>query len=167
MLPKIVPSFYLFKKTKNSPKSCNSIQSCILTNDDWKWKGFPGKSDTALSKEQESLFGGIQVNAGQKCMEFTSHYYAQKDIIQSRDCSGPLKNLLVCVKIADFKLKINAVPPDHNFGTFTCPTDSYPEVPEGTLMQVGADQPELMCPGKKVGYECNAGGINVRQVIKF
>ena len=127
-----------------------------MTNDDWKWEGYPGKSDTGLSKEQGSFFG-IEVIAGEKCIEFTN------SDIRSQDCSGTLKNPLICVKNAA-KLKINVVSPDHNFGTFTCPTDSYPEVPAGTLMQVGDTQPELMCPGKKVGYECNAGGINVRQV---
>ena len=128
-----------------------------MTNDDWKWKGFPGQYDTSLSKQQESFFQ-IQVIAGEKCMEFTN-----SDNIRSRDCNGPLKHPVICVKNAALLL-INAVTPDHSFGTFTCPTDSYPEVPAGTLMQVGDTQPELMCPGKKVGYECNAGGINVRQV---
>ena len=31
-------------------------------------------------------------------------------------------------------------------------------------MSLYADQPELMCPGEKVKYECNSGGINVREV---
>ena len=31
-------------------------------------------------------------------------------------------------------------------------------------MSLYADQPELMCPGEKVKYESNSGGINVREV---
>ena len=52
---------------------------------------------------------------------------------------------------------------DFTADNLTC-SDSYPEVPSSIQMSLYADQPELMCPGEKVKYECNSGGINVREV---
>lgn len=47
----------------------------------------------------------------------------------------------------------------------TCP-DTYPAVPSGIKMVVNSSeaQPLIMCPGQRVRYWCDAGGINVREV---
>ena len=36
-------------------------------------------------------------------------------------------------------------------------------MPGSVQMILSSEQPELMCPGEKVTYECNVGGINVRE----
>ncbi len=56
-------------------------------------------------------------------------------------------------------------PPDYVAGTITCPLPP-PNPPGSAVMALDSTQPSLMCPGKKAKYVCNAGGINVRLVIR-
>ena len=49
-------------------------------------------------------------------------------------------------------------------GSFTCGMPGDPPTDE---MKVAEDQPELMCIGAEAIYECNVGGINVREVRVF
>ena len=53
--------------------------------------------------------------------------------------------------------------PNYVSGTITCPMP--PDEPPGeSKMVISPDQPDVMCPGEKAVYDCNAGGINVRFV---
>ena len=53
--------------------------------------------------------------------------------------------------------------PNYISGTITCPMPPD-EPPEESKMIISPDQPDVMCPGEKAVYDCNAGGINVRFV---
>ena len=81
--------------------------------------------------------------------------------IKSKSCENHQEDF-ICLKSAQF-FQQNQVIPDFIADNLTCP-DSYPEVPGNIQMVLFPEQPELMCPGEKVKYECNSGGINVRQV---
>ena len=59
----------------------------------------------------------------------------------------------------------SAAVPNVRSDTFLCGEPVVP--PQEANMLLHADQPILMCPGKKAKYECNAGGINVRYVRIF
>ena len=51
---------------------------------------------------------------------------------------------------------------DYESEGLTCPLP-IPTVPSGVSMINSPDQPEIMCPGSKAQYICNAGGIDVRE----
>ena len=139
-----------------SPTHCGkgNVMDCILKNEGWKWEGMSGLSDEPLSGDLQNIVTMEEMRSNCTVL----HHHGK---IKSKSCDSHQEDF-ICLKSAKF-FQQNQVIPDFTADNLTCP-DSYPEVPGNIQMVLFPDQPELMCPGEKVKYECNSGGINVRQV---
>lgn len=77
-------------------------------------------------------------------------------------CAGPAA-IICMINYGAAGLGASIAVPHFYSGTLTCPLPPDEPPPEA-LMAISAEQPDLMCPGKKARYDCAAGGIDVRYV---
>lgn len=62
------------------------------------------------------------------------------------------------------KVKTVSAKPHYLPESLVCGAPNAP--PTDSKMLLNSSQPDLMCPGSKARYVCNAGGVNVREVTK-
>lgn len=125
--------------------------------DGWIWKGGGSVPSIEIDPSHQAAVTELKINSKEKCVKLKKDHK-----LDDKKCDED--HLVICAVnkgAAGFGSSIAV--PQYTSGTITCPLPP-PDAPTSALMALSADQPELMCPGERALYECDAGGINVRQV---
>lgn len=137
---------------------CNGVVNCITTGAGYYWDGGTQKGKVPLTDSIVGFVNQMIVDSDDKC--FRKGYGGQ---LLNEPCDD--LHLGYCVFHSDEPLDVslaNVVTPQHLPGSFVCPNPG--NAPSSSNFVLSTDLPDPLCIGTKVTYDCDAGGINVRDV---
>ena len=84
--------------------------------------------------------------------------------LKDKDCQSKKAFSVCTIFFGGIGIGASIAVPNVRSDTFLCGDPVVPPPEAKMVLQAESEQPILMCPGEKAKYECDAGGINVRQV---
>ncbi len=110
-----------------------------------------------IEASHQSSIDSLTVDSQHKCIWLSQD--SANGALKDKDCGSSAAQVCT-INYGMQGLGASIVVPAYFAGTITCPLP--PDTPPAeAMMEISADQPDLMCPGKKAKYDCAAGGINV------
>ena len=149
----------LSTKVEEPTIKCEGFMDCI-NDDGWFWLGGGSTPPMDIAISHGAAVNKFEVDEPSNCVVLKT-----KDLeLRDKKCQSK-KALSVCTIFFGGGVGIGAsiAVPNVRSDTFLCPEPITPPPEAKMKLQSDSEQPILMCPGQKAKYECDAGGINVRQ----
>ena len=146
----------LSTKVDEPTLECKGFMDC-LNDDGWYWLGGGSTPPMDISISHGAAVNDLDINDPTNCVMLKTKDLKLKD----EKCESKKAFSVCTIFFGGVGIGASIAVPTARSDTFLCPEPVIP--PVEAKMKLQTEQPILMCPGEKAKYECDAGGINVRQ----